>query len=157
VPAFPVAYFGVLLAGGTVVPMNPLLKASEVEYYLNDSGARLILAGGEMVEEARKGAEIVAARFLPLGVMGPEDLPTEGIDMVEREDSDVAVLLYTSGTTGHPKGAELTHANLSSNARTIVETLLEVRDGDVLMGCVPLFHVFGLTCVLTASVLSAVA
>jgi len=64
------------------------------------------------------------------------------------------VILYTSGTTGKPKGAELTHANLASNARTAAETLLEVDPGDVVMGCLPLFHVFGMTCGLNASVLT---
>src|SRR6188472_1049635 len=120
VPAFPIAYFGVLLAGGTVVPMNPLLKAPEMEYYLNDSGARMVLAGGELMEEARKGAEVVGAKFLRLGVVVPDDLPVEGIDLIEREDSDVALLIYTSGTTGHPKGAELTHGNLNFNTRNLV-------------------------------------
>jgi long-chain acyl-CoA synthetase len=64
------------------------------------------------------------------------------------------VILYTSGTTGQPKGAELTHAGLNSNARTTQETLLEGTPDDVIMGCLPLFHVFGLTCSLNAGVLS---
>ena len=62
--------------------------------------------------------------------------------------------LYTSGTTGRPKGAQLTHANLISNARTTYETLLEGTPDDVIMGCLPLFHVFGLTCSLNAGVLA---
>jgi long-chain acyl-CoA synthetase len=64
------------------------------------------------------------------------------------------VILYTSGTTGRPKGAELTHDNLVSNARTTMTTLLELHPDDVIMGCLPLFHVFGLTCALNASVLA---
>ena len=65
-----------------------------------------------------------------------------------------AVLLYTSGTTGQAKGAELTHLNLASNAASAAETLFELDPDDVVMGCLPLFHVFGLTCGLNASVLS---
>jgi long-chain acyl-CoA synthetase len=73
---------------------------------------------------------------------------------VERADGDTAVILYTSGTTGRPKGAELTHAGLHSNARTTEDTLLEATPDDVIMGCLPLFHVFGLTCSLNAGVLA---
>jgi long-chain acyl-CoA synthetase len=73
---------------------------------------------------------------------------------VAREGSDTAVILYTSGTTGQPKGAELTHDSLGSNARTTEETLLDGSPDDVIMGCLPLFHVFGLTCSLNAGVLA---
>ena len=70
-----------------------------------------------------------------------------------REDDDNVVLLYTSGTTGQPKGAQLTHHNMITNAATSAETLVELTEDDVVMGCLPLFHVFGLTCGLNASVL----
>jgi long-chain acyl-CoA synthetase len=73
---------------------------------------------------------------------------------VHRSGDDLAVILYTSGTTGQPKGAELTHANLLGNARTTQETLLEGTPDDVIMGCLPLFHVFGLTCSLNAGILA---
>ena len=72
--------------------------------------------------------------------------------VAEREDDDTVVLLYTSGTTGQPKGAELTHANLVTNASMSAETLVELTPDDVVMGCLPLFHCFGLTCGLNASV-----
>ena len=86
--------------------------------------------------------------------MGPDDLPEDRAELVERDDEDTAVVLYTSGTTGKPKGAELTHHNLSTNTHTTAETLVEVGPDDVIMGCLPLFHVFGLTCGLNASVLA---
>jgi long-chain acyl-CoA synthetase len=73
---------------------------------------------------------------------------------VERGHDDVAVILHTSGTTGKPKGAMLTHANLGRNAEVSVRTLIEIGPDDVVMGCLPLFHVFGLTCGLNGSVLS---
>jgi long-chain acyl-CoA synthetase len=65
------------------------------------------------------------------------------------------VILYTSGTTGQPKGAELTHGGLTTNARIAAETLVEADSSDVIMGCLPLFHVFGLTCGLNASVIAS--
>ncbi len=74
-------------------------------------------------------------------------------DWAERADDDDAVILYTSGTTGVPKGAELTHANLLRNAEVTATTLLDTGPGDVVMGCLPLFHSFGLTCGLNAAVL----
>ena len=154
VPAFPVACFGALLAGATVVPMNPLLKAREVEYYLGDSGARVVVVGDQMPEAAQQAGATMGTKVVGVGPMGPSDLPDEPAEMVEREDHDTAVILYTSGTTGKPKGAELTHFNMASNARTSAETLTELGPDDVVMGCLPLFHVFGMTCGLNASVLS---
>ena len=154
VPAFPIAFYGALLAGAAVVPMNPLLKGREVEYYLSDSGARLIVVGEQMADAGREGAGLAGIEAIVVGAAGPDDLPAEGTDLVERDDEDTAVILYTSGTTGQPKGAELTHANLASNARLTVDTLIEVGPDDVIMGCLPLFHVFGLTCGLNSAVLA---
>jgi long-chain acyl-CoA synthetase len=152
VPAFPVVCCAALLAGATVVPMNPLLKAREVEYYLTDSGAKMVVVGEQMSEAALEAGAKVGAQVLVVGPMGPIELPGARTEMVDRDDHDTAVILYTSGTTGQPKGAELTHANLASNARTAAETLAEVGPADVVMGCLPLFHVFGLTCGLNASI-----
>ena len=154
VPAFPVACYGALLAGAVVVPMNPLLKAREVEYYLTDSGAKVVIVGDQMTEAAQQAGASVGAEVLVVGPLGPSELPDEPAELVERDDWDTAVILYTSGTTGKPKGAELTHFNLASNARTAAETLTEIGPRDVVMGCLPLFHVFGMTCGLNASVLT---
>ncbi|MDT7662773.1 MAG: long-chain acyl-CoA synthetase, partial [Pseudonocardiales bacterium] len=154
VPAFPVACFGALLAGATVVPMNPLLKAREVEYYVGDSGAKVVVVGDQMPDAAREAGATMGVQVLEVGPMGPGELPDEPTELVERDDYDTAVILYTSGTTGKPKGAELTHFNMASNARTSAETLTELGPDDVVMGCLPLFHVFGMTCGLNASVLS---
>jgi len=154
VPAFPVACYGALLAGAVVVPMNPLLKAREVEYYLTDSGAKVVIVGDQMTEAAQQAGASVGAEVLVVGPLGPSELPDERAELVERDGWDTAVILYTSGTTGKPKGAELTHFNLASNARTAAETLTEIGPRDVVMGCLPLFHVFGMTCGLNASVLT---
>ena len=154
--SFPVVFYGALMAGAAVVPMNPLLKAREVEYYLRDSGARLVVALDAIAEAATEAAAAVGVDGVTVGpVDAGEALDgSGGRDLEPREDQDAAVILYTSGTTGLPKGAELTHANLASNARTTHETLLENTPDDVVMGCLPLFHVFGLTCGLNASVLA---
>ena len=72
---------------------------------------------------------------------------------VDRAEDDTAVILYTSGTTGKPKGAELTHFNLHRNAERSATDIMEMTEDDVIMGCLPLFHVFGLTCGLNTSVL----
>ena len=157
VPAFPVLFYGALAVGAVVVPMNPLLKGREVKYYLEDSGAKVVFAWKDMAEEAGKGADAVGIECIKVDPADFSDLlaqhePHE--EVADRAEDDTVVLLYTSGTTGQPKGAELTHANMISNAATTAETLILVGEEDVVMGCLPLFHCFGLTCGLNASVLA---
>ncbi|MFD7075595.1 long-chain fatty acid--CoA ligase [Nocardioides sp. NPDC059952] len=153
VPAFPVHFYGVLLAGGVVVPMNPLLKAREIEFYLEDSGARFLFVGEELKDEAYAAAASHGVRAVTVAP-GTAHLPAAETTRrpVPRRPTDTAVILYTSGTTGRPKGAELTHDNLGGNAALTRDTLVEIGPEDVVMGCLPLFHVFGLTCGLNAAV-----
>jgi long-chain acyl-CoA synthetase len=157
VPQFPMLYYGVLRAGAVVVPMNPMLKAREVEYYLGDSGARLIFAWHAVADEAAKGAEAAGVGFVSVvpeafGRLLDDHAPVTGV--TSRANDDTAVILYTSGTTGKPKGAELTHANLARNAAVSATTLFKLEPDDVVMGCLPLFHSFGQTCGLNAAVSS---
>ena len=155
VPPFPVLFYGAVAIGAVVVPMNPLLKGREVTYYLEDSGAAIVFAWKDMAQEAAKGASAVGIECVEVGLDFAEVLDRHEPDkeVVDRDDDDTVVLLYTSGTTGQPKGAELTHHSMSTNASTSAETLVELTDDDVVMGCLPLFHVFGLTVGLNASVL----
>ncbi len=156
VPYFPVIYYGILRAGGVVVPMNPLLKGREVAYYLNDPGAKILFAWHGFEEPATKGAEKEGAELILVEpgkfeeIVGAAD-PVE--EVVDRDENDTAVILYTSGTTGQPKGAELTHSNLLSNAK-VSRGLFDVSEEDIVLGALPLFHSFGQTCGLNATMLS---
>jgi long-chain acyl-CoA synthetase len=154
VPEFPVAYYGVLCAGGIVVPMNVLLKRREIAFYLEDSGAKLLLAWHGFAEEAREGAADAGAELIEVepesfAATLAEHEPTPGL--VDTDEDDTAVILYTSGTTGKPKGAELTHANLARNAEVSSRTTSEIEAGDVVLGALPLFHSFGQTVAMNAS------
>jgi long-chain acyl-CoA synthetase len=156
VPHFAFVYYGILRAGGVVVPMNVLLKAREVSFYLSDSGARHMFAWHGFAAEAEAGAREAGAEMIAVAPGEFErvlaDAPRQERD-VEREDSDTAVILYTSGTTGTPKGAELTHSNMVANARGSAD-LMRVTERDVIFGALPLFHSFGQTCCLNNSVQS---
>jgi long-chain acyl-CoA synthetase len=156
VPAFPIVFFGALGAGAVVVPMNPLLKSREVAYYLGDSGAKVLFAWQAMAGEAAKGAAEAGARVVEVDEPHLAGLLADLAPVcasTQRSGDDDAVILYTSGTTGRPKGAELTHENLMRNAGLTAATLLNASPDDVVMGCLPLFHVFGLTCGLNATIM----
>jgi len=155
VPAFPIAFYGALGAGAVVVPMNPLLKGREVAYYLGDSGAKVIFAWNAAAGEAAKGAADAGAQLITVDepdLSGALAGVTPQTPWADAADDDDAVILYTSGTTGTPKGAQLTHSGLARNARLTSQTLLNNTPDDVMMGCLPLFHVFGLTCGLNATI-----
>ncbi|CAN5595974.1 long-chain fatty acid--CoA ligase [soil metagenome] len=155
VPYFPIAYYGVLRAGGVVVPINPLLKGREVAFYLEDSGAQILIAWDGFEEPATEGAEQAGAELMLVTAGEFEQLLAAAEpdhDLAERDSDDTAVILYTSGTTGQPKGAELTHANLYKNCTVAADTLGEITEDDRLLGALPLFHSFGQTCTLNAGI-----
>ena len=152
VPEFTIAYFGILYAGCTVVPLNVLLTAPEVTYHLEDSDARLLVAHPLFAEPAQEGA---AAAGVPIVVAAGEGEDTlDGLARSEpatalhpTKGDDTAVILYTSGTTGKPKGAELTHSNLFVNCAVVLPKLIPVGREDVALATLPLFHSFGQTCI----------
>ena len=154
VPYFAIVYYGVLRAGGVVVPMNVLLKGREVAFYLEDPGAKLLFAWHDFGEAAGTGAEKAGAELISVKPGEFEQMLAEteaDHDMADVDAEDTAVILYTSGTTGTPKGAELTHGNLKRNAEVNVATLAETTEEDVVFGALPLFHSFGQTCGLNSA------
>jgi long-chain acyl-CoA synthetase len=164
-PYFSIIYFGILKAGGTVVPLNVLLKGREVAYHLNDSGAKAYFAFegtadlpiGDAAWEGFQATDSCTDFFLikldsnaPAPMEPPEyyaplvnEQPTT-FDTVPTDDDDVAVILYTSGTTGQPKGAELMHRNLIDNVKVHTELFgAEPENPDTYLCVLPLFHSFG--------------
>jgi long-chain acyl-CoA synthetase len=153
VAEFPVFYYAVLRVGATVVPINPLLKSGEIEHYLRDSGARLVLVSTPAADEAQIAASVTGTDVVIVdeGTLSPARGWTPERALVPRDDEDTAVILYTSGTTGRPKGAQLTHANLHHNC-TAFAGLVGLAESDVVMGTLPLFHAFGQSNCLNAAI-----
>jgi len=155
VPYFPVAYYGVLRLGAVVVPMNVLLTGREARYYLEDPAASALIAWHGFEEAARAGA---GGLDLATHIVAPGEFERELAaaeprrEIAERDAEDTAVILYTSGTTGSPKGAELTHANMLGNCQTVTESVIVVGEDDRLLGALPLFHSFGQTCTMNVAV-----
>ena len=143
------AYYGILAVGGVVVPVPTLLNADEAAYIIGHSGAQAVLydSGFTDVAVAAAGSAGVPAWGLADFAAGVEALPTH----VTREAEDTAVILYTSGTTGRPKGALLTHLNLVMNATTNAFEANPILRDDVVMGALPLFHTFGQTVSMNAT------
>ena len=151
----PVVYYGVLRAGGVVVPMNPLLKGREVAFYLGNSGAGLVFAWHAFADQARAGADQAGADLVVVDAESfPELLASANPEyqVADRASEDTAVILYTSGTTGQPKGAELTHGNLISNTEVSRADIVRAGPDDVIFGGLPLFHVFGQTVAMNVAV-----
>jgi long-chain acyl-CoA synthetase len=178
-PWFPVAYYGILKAGAVVVPLNVLLKGPEIAYHLQDSQSKAYLAFegtaelpmGRMGHEGFQAADgcehfvlitgdpaaappIDGARTLGMLMHGH----TPAFVTADRGADDTAVILYTSGTTGRPKGAELTHGNMLINAmasRDIAFGSLQAGQSFfVSLVALPLFHSFGQTCQMNAGVVA---
>ncbi|GGK64353.1 long-chain-fatty-acid--CoA ligase [Planomonospora parontospora subsp. parontospora] len=169
-PYFPFVYFGILKAGATVVPLNILLQAPEITYHLQDSEAKALfcfeglpdLPLGERGRQGFEGAEGAEHFFvLPATPFATESAHGETIwaaldgvsgefETAQTAPDDTAVILYTSGTTGRPKGAELTHMNMLMNAMVSDEMYPRAEGGDAYLAVLPLFHSFGQTVVMNA-------
>lgn len=164
-PFFPIAYYGILKAGAVVVPLNVLLKGREIAYHLRDSGAKAYLcfqgteqlpmgamghAGFQDAEGCQHFRIITADPAGPSPIEGTETLGMlmagrpPVFNTVQTMPDDTAVILYTSGTTGQPKGAELSHSNMLLNAR-LADNLFGGAEHDVHLVALPLFHSFGQT------------
>lgn len=161
---FLISYYAIIGLGATVVPINPTYKPQEIAYILTDAQVKGVVAMGQIAEGFVKMAEqepaisklLILTTHSPVaGLESVSDLLTEQkipTHWPELKDDDVAVLLYTSGTTGRPKGAMLTHKNMISNARSTGEHI-EFSAEDVIICVLPMFHVFCMTVCMNMSVL----
>ena len=147
VPHFVFAYFGILRCGAVAIPLNVMLAEQEIVHILDDAEPKAILGAGEAGAVAEKAASslersievIQADRWEELGEIG------ERVGDVAVDDDDLAVLAYTSGTTGRPKGAMLSHGNLLANLEQQSQIPEDrVTPDDILLLTLPLFHIFGL-------------
>ncbi len=168
VPQFVTAFYGTLRAGGVVVPMNPQYKSREIGHLLSDSDARAVVTLSDLVpfvEEVRDETGVDHVVTVGEGADAGTDFEAfladdagkttdraDGSAVVDRADDDVAVQPYTSGTTGRPKGVQLTHQNLSSNATSAAGLAPGgIRTDDGQLGVLPLFHIYGMTVVMNAT------
>lgn len=160
VPEFTISYFGILYAGATVVPINVLASAVEVDYFLRDSKSKLLIAHTSFNDVGSQGAKLAGVPFISAGDEGANTLAEmtksariEGL--VQTSADDTAVILYTSGTTGKPKGAELTHSNVLMNCAFVAPRLVPIPRGEGrYLATLPLFHSFGQVVVQNASIAS---
>jgi long-chain acyl-CoA synthetase len=154
-PEFPMVFYGVLHAGAVVVPMDPLGSAREVTFILTNTGARLLVFAPSCGAAATAGALAAGVPRVGVGEHTLGQLTNDFLGHawpVTRASDDNAVILHTSRTSGAPKGALLTHRNLVSNQAVVARRLLNIGPGDVILGCLPLFHAFGMTCGLGAAI-----
>lgn len=176
-PHFVIGMYGALRLGATVIPVNPIYTADEIGYILNNGDVKVVVALDMAIPLAEKlhtflpkveqfvfcetsqdglaPYEIEKLSLYPklksfTSVVGSGELSFQGPEL---QDDDVAIILYTSGTTGKPKGAMLTHKNLFSNAQDVGE-YLKMNNQDRVITALPMFHVFCLTVALNAPLLS---
>ena len=175
-PEFLISLYAAMRAGVTVIPINPIYTIDEITYIVNNGDIKAIIAGESFLETIEKGQNAfpqvetyiicestnnIEEKVSILSESVKEkvrlfnkelDSITTLVDCDEIDHEDTAVILYTSGTTGYPKGAMLSHKNLYSNARDVSNHFL-MSSEDRVIATLPLFHVFGLTVVANAPLL----
>ncbi|GGZ39241.1 AMP-dependent synthetase [Streptomyces inusitatus] len=156
-PLFPIVYYGALALGATVVPMDTQLRSDEIEFILADSGARALVCAETTVGEGAKTAGDGVTLFT-IGVEHPDAVRLDSREPAPpapgyfpSSPDDIAAVLYTSGTTGRPKGAMLTHRNIVTNIEVTAVSPFDVHPDDVLLCGLPLSHAFGQTCLMSVA------
>jgi acyl-CoA synthetase (AMP-forming)/AMP-acid ligase II len=151
VPEYAIAFLGTVLTGGTVSTINPVYNAEEIGFQLKDAGARFLATVPAALEQARPAA--AQAGIEDTFVIGEDSFaqlvaadPLTDPPAVDPA-TDLAVLPYSSGTTGHPKGVMLTHRNIVANLQQIGGAIPTTQD-DVLVGVLPFFHIYGMVVIL---------
>jgi long-chain acyl-CoA synthetase len=150
------AYTGILKTGAVIVPVIFLLNPEEVRHIVADSGAKLAITSPELAAKVDgwEGTRVIVGGDAPGGIPWDDFIAREPdtFAIVERADDDLAVILYTSGTTGKPKGVALSHRNLESNARSAA-TLYELDRERWNLAVLPLSHSYGLTVMNSGNIL----
>jgi long-chain acyl-CoA synthetase len=159
---FPRVYYAILSLGAVAVPIHALLKQHEIEYVLRDSGSTMLVCAAPLLAEGAAGAGLAGVDTVT--VLAPPDVITgydrlealaeaaEPIDTyVPRDPFDTATVLYTSGTTGQPKGAEGSHFALLDQVNVLLLSTFEIEPGERVLGALPLFHTFGQTCTMNVA------
>ncbi len=149
---FALCHLGVLKLGAVIVPMNIMYRGREIEHILGNSGAKVLITTQDKLSlvEGVSSRLFELREIIVIGGTPAKGIPYErlseastGEPWVEVEDDELALICYTSGTTGRPKGAMLTHGNLISNIKTLIN-LWEWTDKDVFLLSLPLTHIHGL-------------
>jgi long-chain acyl-CoA synthetase len=154
-PYFVYAYLGIVRAGGVMVPLNTMYTADEVGYIVADSEARVVVVAEPFLGSINGLREtlpmlehvVIAGDRAPMGTMTWEQMAgrSDQVPSAKSSPDDLACLAYTSGTTGKPKGAMLTHANLLANLEQMAQVpLLAEEESDVVLLVLPLFHIYAL-------------
>ena len=149
------AYAAILKLGAVIVPVIFLLNPEEVRYILADAGAKLAVTSPDLAWKLEGWTGPIVAVGGAAGAMAYHEVVAREPDtfaMVDRADNDLAVILYTSGTTGRPKGVALSHDNLASNARAAA-SLYELDRNEWALAVLPLSHSYGLTLMNVGNVL----
>lgn len=152
-PEFVTAYYGILRAGAVVVPINPTYTSAEISYILSNSHAKAVITDSPLestispLKEQLEHLKMVIYTESIKSELSWEVLFQETNDIFvgpSIHEDDLAVILYTSGTTGKPKGAMLSHRNMASNVESLSK-LTEFTEGDRMITVLPMFHVFSLS------------
>jgi acyl-CoA synthetase (AMP-forming)/AMP-acid ligase II len=155
---FAVAFYGGLAAGGVITPVNPLYTSDEIARQLLDSGARYVLTVPPLLEKVASAAHQGVREIFVLGEADgftsfrsllESNCRPPSVSICPRED--LAVLPYSSGTSGNPKGVMLTHANLTAGVLAYI-TAVPHRPGTMELGLLPFFHAAGLVCILHTAI-----